>query len=188
MRLYSTGRARFVGEPFEHAEAPWNQGLAFNRGGYYGFMDGEGGERLAPRHTEIKLWGEDRLWSRRYLEQGSELGLHRLDGSLIARWADALAKPLSTWQGERDTQAVAQVYGKTYRTEQGAYFPQQWVDRDGRTLMTSVRCPGADTESVLAAGPARLEPASGQVIEEGGDCEMPAQIRKVIAAQGAEQS
>lgn len=187
MRLYNTGRERFVGEPFEYAEAPWDQGLAFNRSGYYGFMDGDGEERLAPRHTEIKLWGEDRLWSRHDLDQGSELGLYRLDGSLIARWSDALATPVSTWQGERDTQAVAQVYGKTYRTEQGAYFPQQWVDRDGRTLMTSVQCPGADAKSVLANGPGRLEPASGQVLEEGGHCQMPAEIRSAIAAKGAAQ-
>ena len=187
MRLYDSQRQAFVGAPFEHAEAPFDQGLVFNRGGYYGFMDADGHERLAARHSEISLWGTDRLWSRRYVdhhgEQASELGLHRLDGSLIARWADALANPLQTWQGSNDTQAVAQVYGKTFHTEQGAYFPQQWVDRDGRTLMTALQCPGEDPEAVLADGPARLESAAAAVVEEGGSCHMPAAIRAAIAAQ-----
>ena len=120
------------------------------------------------------------------MEEGSELGLHRLDGSLIARWADAFANPLQTWQGAVDTQAVAQLNGKTYHTEQGAYFPQQWVDRDGRTLMTAVQCPGDDVESVLANGAARLETGDGKVLEEGGSCEIPEQIRAAIAAQRAE--
>jgi len=191
MRLYDSRRQAFVGEPFEHAEAPFDQGLVFNRDGYYGFMDVDGRERLAPRYTEIRLWGADRLWSRRYVERagelGGELGLHRLDGSLVARWADAVANPLQTWQGETDTQALAQVYGKTYHTEQGAYFPQQWVDRDGRTLMTAVQCPGADPKAVLANGPARLEPATGKALEEGGQCRMPAPIRAAIAAQAGER-
>lgn len=186
MRLYNTQRADFVGASFTHAEEPLAHGLVFNRDGYYGLMDAEGVERLEARHTEIKPWGDDRLWSRRYLDEGSELGLHRLDGSLIARWADALATPLHTWQGEQDTQAVAHVYGKTYRTEQGAYFPQQWVDRNGRTLMTAVQCPGDDVKSVLANGAARLESGDGKVLEEGGSCKMPAEIRAAIAAQQAE--
>ena len=186
MRLYNTQRAAFVGKPFTHAEEPLAHGLVFNRDGYYGLMDAEGVERLEARHTGITPWGDDRLWSQRYLDEGSELGLHRLDGSLIARWADAFANPLRTWQGAVDTQAVAQLNGKTYHTEQGAYFPQQWVDRDGRTLMTAVQCPGDDLESVLADGAARLETGDGKVLEEGGSCEIPEQIRAAIAAQPGE--
>lgn len=182
MRLYNAARADFVGGSFDHAEQPLAHGLVFNRDGYYGLMDAEGVERLEARHTAITPWGEDRLWSQRYLDEGSELGLHRLDGRLIARWADASANPLETWQGAVDIRAVAQLNGKTYHTGQGAYFPQQWVDRDGRTLMTAVQCPGDDLESVLADGAARLETGDGKVLEEGGRCEMPAEIRAAIAA------
>lgn len=188
LRLYNSERAAFVGAPFDHADAPWAEGLVFNRGGYYGFMDAQGEELLAPRHTEIKRWGDDRLWSRRYLAErdargllSTELGLHRLDGSLLARWADALATPLQTWQGEQDTQAVAQLNGKTYHTAQGAYFPQQWVDRDGRTLMIALQCPGEDATAVLATGAGRLETGDGKVLLANGECEMPEEIRAAIA-------
>lgn len=187
MRLYDGVRGAFVGEPFTHAKAPLAQGLVFNRDGWYGFMDVEGRERLAPQYVEITLWGEDRLWSRRYVGQGSVLGLHRLDGSLIGSWSDALAKPLQTWQGAQDTQAVAQVYGKTYRTAQGAYFPQQWVDRNGRVLMTALQCPGADVDAVLASGAARLEPAVGDALLHGGDCRMPEAIRAAIRMRPADR-
>ncbi|MES2821107.1 MAG: hypothetical protein V4812_19195 [Pseudomonadota bacterium] len=184
MRLYNLAQEAFVGEVFDHAQDLTSRGVIFNREGYYGLMDGQGRELLAPEYYEVLLWGDDRIWSRRYLADGVEGSVSRLHdgtGRVLGRWEDMSIELLPTWLGDADTRAVSHLVGKTFLTEQGAYFPQQWVDRDGVVLMTALTCPGEDLASVLADGPALLESQGQEPRRHGGRCEMPAPIRAAIA-------
>lgn len=184
MRLYNLARAGFVGEAFDHAEGLSAPGVIFNRGGYYGLMSAQGRELLAPEYYEVILWGADRIWSRRYLAdgiEGSVASLHDGSGRVLGSWQDASVELVPTWRGDTDTQAVTHLIGKTYQTEQGAYFPQQWVDRNGGLLLTALTCPGEDLDSVLADGPALLESRGQEPRHHGGQCLMPTAIRAAIA-------
>jgi hypothetical protein len=184
MRLYSLAQDGFVGEPFDHADGLSSHGVIFNRGGYYGLMDGRGRELLAAEYYEVTLWGDDRIWSRRYLGdgiEGSVTSLHDGTGRVLGTWQDASVELVPTLRGDTDTQAVTHLIGKTYLTEQGAYFPQQWLDRNGRVLMTALTCPGKDLASVLADGPGLLESQGQEPRHHGGQCVMPQAIRKAIA-------
>ncbi|HLD65938.1 MAG TPA: hypothetical protein VJA19_07835, partial [Pseudomonas sp.] len=183
MRLYNLAQAGFVGAPFEHAEGISARGVIFNRAGYHGLMDGQGRELLAPKYYEVILWGADRIWSRRYLAdgiEGSVASLHDATGRVLGSWQDAGVELVPTWRGDTDTQAVTHLIGNTYQTEQGAYFPQQWVDRNGGVLLTALTCPGEDLGSVLASGSGLLE-SQGEPRHHGGQCVMPAAIRAAIA-------
>jgi hypothetical protein len=183
LRLYHVKRQRFVGETINHAEALLPGGVVFLRDGYYGFMDADGNERLPPRYSAISPWGDDRLWSSRYLDDdipGSRLAaLHRTDGSVIASWRDATVSDSPMLRNLPDQGPVTELVGRTYETPQGSYFGQQWVDRDGHTLFLSMHCQRASRET----GGAVIEPLGGVPRRHGVHCEVPDEVRTAMAPQ-----
>lgn len=182
LRAYNVAASRFVGEGFEYTQSVSPQGVIFLRNGYYGLMDNQGREVLAPVHYEIIFWGQDRIWSRAPVAEGDVLSLHDTSGKIIGSWKDTTVNLLKTWRGNIDTQAVAQLNGSTTRIGEGDYFPQQWVNRDGTVLMTTLECP-EDASTPSPVRPALLESKGQPPRYHGGHCEMPASIRAAIAMQ-----
>mgnify|MGYP003575544281 CR=1 FL=1 len=182
LRLYEVKRGRFVSEAFAYAEALLPGGLVFMRDGYYGFMDGEGNERLAPRYNGLEPWGEDRLWSSRYVDEDTlnrqQVTLHRMDGSVVASWLDATVRLEPMLADRPDAGPVTQLIATTFETAQGNYVGQQWVDREGRTLFVAMQCFGTSKETEGAV----MEPSNGTPLRTGADCTIPARIRKAMAA------
>ncbi|KAF1718908.1 hypothetical protein SAMN06296416_10628 [Pseudoxanthomonas wuyuanensis] len=188
MRLFNTGTGGFVGAAFDHAEPPSEGWLVFNRAGYYGLMDADGNEALAPRYYQVKPWGADRWWSRGQLGEHEYLRLHGADGAVLFARRDGSLLDLPR-ERELDGVAspVASIVGKSYRTAQGSYFVQQWIDRQGQTVLMAAQCPGADPDSVLANG-AGLLMGKGwpQPLYHGGECELPESVRAELDARPAE--
>jgi len=181
LRLYHVQRGTFVGDAFVYAEALLAGGVVFMRDGYYGFMDADGNERLPPRYSMIRSWGGDRLWSSRYVDEDTLLrslvSLHRMDGSVVAHWQDATVGESPMLRGMADEGPVTVLLGGTFETARGHYSGQQWVDRDGRTLLLGMECRGSAEE----ADGAVLEPASGPSLTHGAGCTIPEQVRAAMA-------
>lgn len=183
MRLFNVAHQRFVGSAVTDMEALLTVGAVFFRDGYYGFMDSDGNERLSPQYNTVLPWGADRLWTSRHVEAGGEsrtqVTLHRLDGSVVARWMDAT---LSTSPMLRDLPGqgpVAELLGSTVETAQGSYFGQQWVDREGRTLFLAVHCQGASRDAEGGV----IEPLQGKPRYHGAPCAIPDVVRASMARQ-----
>jgi len=179
LRLYNVKAKRFVGAVMQSVDL-LRSGAAFLHDGYYGFVDAEGNERLPPRYSAITSWGEDRLWTSRYLEgdasNRTEVSLHRLDGSVIKRWSDATRGDIPLIHGLQDQGPVTELIGPTINTAQGTYLGQQWVDREGRTLFLAMHC---RRESPQAQG-AVIEPLMGPVRRHGMRCDIPDAVRAAM--------
>lgn len=181
MRLFNVAHQRFVGGAFNDMEALLTVGAVFFRDGYYGFMDSDGNEQLPPQYNTVLPWGTDRLWTKRYVEAGgenrTEVTLHRLDGSVVARWMDATPGTSPMLRDLPDQGPVAELLGDTVETAKGSYFGQQWVDRDGRTLFLAVHCQGASRDAEGGV----IEPLQGKPLYHGAPCAVPDVVRARMA-------
>mgnify|MGYP003575116965 CR=1 FL=1 len=181
MRLFNVAHQRFVGSAFTDMEALLTVGAVFFRDGYYGFMDSDGNERLSPQYNTVLPWGTDRLWTSRYVEAGGEnrtqVTLHRLDGSVVARWMDATPGTSPMLRDLPGQGPVAELLGRTVETTQGSYFGQQWVDREGRTLFLAVDCQGTSGEARGGV----IEPLQGKPRYHGAPCAIPDVVRASMA-------
>jgi hypothetical protein len=180
-RLYHVKRQRFVGDTIRYAEALLPGGVVFLRDGYYGFMDAEGIERLPPRYTAITPWGEDRLWTSRYLANdapGRMTTLRRMDGSVIASWLNASMNDSPVLRSLPNQGSLTELIGPTFERADGEYFGQQWVDRNGRTLFLSMQCKLGTSEAKGGV----IEPLTGPARRHGTHCTIPDDVRAAMAA------
>jgi hypothetical protein len=181
LRLYHVNRQRFVGETINYAEALLPGGVVFLRDGYYGFIDAEGIERLPPRYTAITPWGEDRLWTSRYLDDnapGRITTLHRMDGSVIASWLNASMNDSHALRSLPNQGSLTELIGPTFERADGEYLGQQWVDRNGRTLFLALLCQRGSRETEGSV----IEPLTGPARRQGTHCPIPDDIRAAMAA------
>lgn len=179
-RLYHVKRERFVGEAIESAHALLPGGVVFLRDGYYGFIDAHGIERLPPRYTAITPWGEDRLWTSRYLADdapGRITTLHRTDGSAIASWLNASMNDSPMLRSLPNQGSLTGLIGPTFERPDGEYLGQQWVDRNGRTVFLSLDCQRGSQETDGSV----IEPLTGPARRQGADCTIPDDIRAAMA-------
>lgn len=180
-RLYHVKRERFVGEAIGYAEALLPSGVVFLRDGYYGFIDADGIERLPARYTAITPWGEDRLWTSRYLANdapGRITTLHRMDGSAIASWLNASMNDSPMLRNLPNQGSLTELIGPTFERPDGEYLGQQWVDRNGRTLFLSLHCQRGSRETEGSV----IEPLTGPARRQGTDCPIPDDIRAAMSA------
>ncbi|MFG3450246.1 hypothetical protein ACGFZ3_16885 [Stenotrophomonas sp. NPDC047960] len=180
-RLYHVKRERFVGEAIGYAEALLPSGVVLLRDGYYGFIDADGIERLPARYTAITPWGEDRLWTSRYLANdapGRITTLHRMDGSAIASWLNASMNDSPMLRNLPNQGSLTELIGPTFERPDGEYLGQQWVDRNGRTLFLSLHCQRGSRETEGSV----IEPLTGPARRQGTDCPIPDDIRAAMSA------
>lgn len=180
-RLYHVKRERFVGKTIRYAEALLPSGVVFLRDGYYGFIDADGIERLPARYTAITPWGEDRLWTSRYLANdapGRITTLHRMDGSVIASWLNASMNDSPMLRNLPNQGSLTELIGPTFERPDGEYLGQQWVDRNGRTLFLSLHCQRGSRETEGSV----IEPLTGPARRQGTDCPIPDDIRAAMSA------
>lgn len=180
-RLYHVKRERFVGDTIDHAQALLPGGVVFLRDGYYGFIDAEGIERLPPRYTAITPWGEDRLWTSRYLDNdapGRIATLHRMDGSVIASWLNVSMNDSPVLRSLPNQESLTELIGPTFKRADGEYLGQQWVDRNGRTVFLALHCQRGSRETEGSV----IEPLTGPARRQGTDCTIPDDIRAAMAA------
>lgn len=181
LRLYQVKRGAFVGGTFSHSETLLPEGVVFFRDGYRGFMDGEGNERLPPRYNAILSWGGDRLWTSHYADADTldrpVVSLHRMDGTIIGSWLDVIVSDSPILRDLPDQGPVTQLVGRTFKTANGNYFGQQWIDRDGRTLFLAMHCFGTSRETQGAV----IEPLQGMPRRTGAHCVIPDDIRGAMA-------
>lgn len=178
-RMYHVKQGRFVGGTIESAHALLPGGVVFLRDGYYGFMDADGVERLPPRYTAITPWGEDRLWTSRYLANdapGRITTLHRMDGSVVASWLNASMNDSPILRSLPNQGSLTELIGPTFERADGEYLGQQWVDRNGRTLFLSLHCQRGSRE--IDGGV--IEPLTGSARRQGTDCTIPDDIRAAM--------
>ncbi|WP_454831205.1 hypothetical protein [Pseudoxanthomonas wuyuanensis] len=185
MRLFNTKEGSFVGAAFDHAEPPGEGWLVFNRAGYYGLMDADGNEVLAPQYYQVEPWGADRWWSRGQIGEHEYLRLHSADGKVLFARRDGSLLDLPR---ERELDGipspVASIVGNHHRTDTGSYFVQQWIDRQGRTVLLAAQCPGDDPDSVLANGAGMLIGKDWpQPLYHGGECELPQSVLAELEAK-----
>lgn len=184
-RLYHVKRERFVGETIRYAEALLPSGVVFLSDGYYGFIDADGIERLPARYTAITPWGEDRLWTSRYLADdapGRITTLHRMDGSPIASWLNASMNDSPILRSLPNQGSLTELIGPTFERDDGEYLGQQWVDRNGRTVFLSLDCQRGSQETNGSV----IEPLTGPARRQGTDCKITDDIRAAIAATPAD--
>lgn len=176
-RLYNVKQSRFVGDAFADVQTLQAVGVVFLRDGYYGFMDSHGKERLSPQYSAVIPWGNDRLWSSRYVETGDgsrqQVSLHRIDGTVVGQWWDLTVSTSPESRNLAVNGPVAELSGSTLTTAQGRFFGQQWVDREGTTLFLAVHCQGASIDSQGGV----IEPLAGPVRLHGTPCTVPDAIR-----------
>ncbi len=178
-RMYHVKQGRFVGGTIESAHALLPGGVVFLREGYYGFMDADGVERLPARYTAITPWGEDRLWTSRYLDNdapGRITTLHRMDGSVVASWLNASMNDSPILRSLPNQGSLTELIGPTFERADGEYLGQQWVDRNGRTLFLSLHCQRGSRETEGSV----IEPLTGQARRQGTDCTIPDDIRAAM--------
>lgn len=178
-RMYHVKQGRFVGETIGSAHALLPGGVVFLREGYYGFMDADGVERLPARYTAITPWGEDRLWTSRYLGNdapGRITTLHRMDGSVVASWLNASMNDSPILRSLPNQGSLTELIGPTFERADGEYLGQQWVDRNGRTLFLSLHCQRGSRE--IDGGV--IEPLTGSARRQGTDCTIPDDIRAAM--------
>ncbi|PAK91262.1 hypothetical protein B8X02_13655 [Stenotrophomonas rhizophila] len=178
-RMYHVKQGRFVGGTIESAHALLPGGVVFLRDGYYGFMDADGVERLPARYTAITPWGEDRLWTSRYLDNeapGRITTLHRMDGSVVASWLNASMNDSPILRSLPNQGSLTELIGPTFERADGEYLGQQWVDRNGRTLFLSLHCQRGSRE--IDGGV--IEPLTGSARRQGTDCTIPDDIRAAM--------
>ncbi|WP_447785381.1 hypothetical protein [Stenotrophomonas bentonitica] len=184
-RMYHVKQGRFVGGTIESAHALLPGGVVFLRDGYYGFMDADGVERLPARYTAITPWGEDRLWTSRYLDNdapGRITTLHRMDGSVVASWLNASMNDSPILRSLPNQGSLTELIGPTFERPDGEYLGQQWVDRNGRTLFLSLHCQRGSRETEGSV----IEPLTGQARRQGTDCPITDEIRAEMAATPAD--
>lgn len=180
-RMYHVKQGRFVGGTIESAHALLPGGVVFLRDGYYGFMDADGVERLPARYTAITPWGDDRLWTSRYLDNdgpGRITTLHRMDGSVVASWLNASMNDSPILRSLPNQGSLTELIGPTFERPDGEYLGQQWVDRNGRALFLSLHCQRGSRENEGSA----IEPLTGPARRQGTDCEIPDDIRAAMTA------
>ncbi len=180
-RLYHVKRERFVGETIRYAEALLPSGVVFLSDGYYGFIDADGIERLPARYTAITPWGEDRLWTSRYLADdapGRITTLHRMDGSPIASWLNASMNDSPILRSLPNQGSLTELIGPTFERDDGEYLGQQWVDRNGRTLFLSLDCQRGSQETDGSV----IEPLTGPTRRQGTNCPITDDIRAAMSA------
>lgn len=178
-RMYHVKQGRFVGGTIKSAHALLPGGVVFLRDGYYGFMDADGVERLPARYTAITAWGEDRLWTSRYLDNdapGRITTLHRMDGSVVASWLNASMNDSPILRSLPNQGSLTELIGPTFERPDGEYLGQQWVDRNGRTLFLSLHCQRGSRE--IDGGV--IEPLTGSARRQGTDCTIPDDIRAAM--------
>lgn len=178
-RMYHVKQGRFVGSTIESAHALLPSGVVFLRDGYYGFMDADGVERLPARYTAITPWGEDRLWTSRYLDNdapGRITTLHRMDGSVVASWLNASMNDSPILRSLPNQGSLTELIGPSFERADGEYLGQQWVDRNGRTLFLSLHCQRGSRE--IDGGV--IEPLTGPARRQGTDCTIPDDIRAAM--------
>ncbi|WP_426803911.1 hypothetical protein [Stenotrophomonas sp. SrG] len=178
-RMYHVKQGRFVGSTIGSAHALLPGGVVFLRDGYYGFIDADGIERLPPRYTAITPWGEDRLWTSRYLDNdapGRITTLHRMDGSVVASWLNASMNDSPILRSLPNQGSLTELIGPTFERPDGEYLGQQWVDRNGRTLFLSLHCQRGSRE--IDGGV--IEPLTGPARRQGTDCTIPDDIRAAM--------
>jgi hypothetical protein len=192
-RLFNVALDRFVGTPFDHAQAPTKGWLEINSNGYYGLMDSKGVEVLPPTHYELMLWGKDRIWSRQLEANGEILRLPDASGKVLFERKGALVIPVSDGDSQNEGapvhsisewdnsgNMVASVF-KTFSTQTGSYFVQEWVRRDGAVALTSVQRPAGDPKAVLTEGVSMLiGRASSQPLYENENCNLPDSICEAL--------
>ncbi|MEG2805188.1 hypothetical protein [Stenotrophomonas sp.] len=152
--VYNLALGRVVGRSIEDAAQVDERAVVFRRDGQLGLMLADGREPLAADYLEILPWGEDRTWTRRALDEGGEeLALLDADYHVLLRRHLAFSGVTleTTWQGAQPGHAVARLNLGTMPLPDGPYFVQQWVDRNGRVLVSDVSCPAAGAD-VLASG------------------------------------
>ncbi|MDF2816393.1 MAG: hypothetical protein K0S73_333 [Stenotrophomonas rhizophila] len=184
-RLYHIKQGRFVGHTIESAHALLPGGVVFLRDGYYGFIDAQGIERLPARYTAITSWGEDRLWTSRYLDNdapGRIATLHRMDGSVVASWLNASMNDSPILRSLPNQGSLTELIGPTFERADGEYLGHQWVDRNGRTLFLSLHCQRGSRETEGSV----IEPLTGQARRQGTDCPITDEIRAEMAATPAD--
>jgi len=184
-RMYHVKQGRFVGDTIESAHALLPGGVVFLRDGYYGFIDADGVERLPARYTAITPWGEDRLWTSRYLDNdapGRIATLHRMDGSVVASWLNASMNDSPILRSLPNQGSLTELIGPTFERPDGEYLGQQWVDRNGRTLFLSLHCQRGSRETEGSV----IEPLTGQARRQGTDCPITDEIRAEMAATPAD--
>lgn len=184
-RMYHVKQGRFVGGTIESAHALLPGGVVFLRDGYYGFMDADGVERLPARYTAITPWGEDRLWTSRYLDNdapGRITTLHRMDGSVVASWLNASMNDSPILRSLPNQGSLTELIGPTFERPDGEYLGQQWVDRNGRTVFLSLDCQRGSQETDGSV----IEPLAGPARRQGTDCKIPNDIRAEMAAHPAD--
>ncbi|HDS0923397.1 TPA: WG repeat-containing protein [Stenotrophomonas maltophilia] len=180
-RMYHVKHGRFVGETIGSAHALLPGGVVFLRDGYYGFIDADGVERLPPRYTAITPWGEDRLWTSRYLADdapGRITTLHRMDGSPIASWLNASMNDSPILRSLPNQGSLTELIGPTFERDDGEYLGQQWVDRNGRTVFLSLDCQRGSQETDGSV----IEPLTGPARRQGTDCPITDDIRAAMSA------
>ncbi|WP_457319280.1 hypothetical protein [Stenotrophomonas sp. P5_B8] len=153
-RLYNLQSGKVVGRAFSGVEHLDARRLVFRRDGQQGLMLADGSEPLAQTFLEVLPWGEDRTWTRRYLEDGGEeLTLLDADYHVLMRRRLLFTGVTleTTWRGAVQGQAVARVNLGTMQLVDGPYFVQQWLDRNGQVLVSDISCP-APGDEVLAGG------------------------------------
>lgn len=187
-RLYNRALGKVVGRSFSGVEQMDARGVVFRRDGLLGLMLADGSEPVPATSMEILRWGPDRTWTRRSLDEGGEeLTLLDADHRVLLRRRLLFSGVAleTTWQGDQPGHALSRLNLGTMRIDGRRYFVQQWLDREGRVLLSDVSCapPGEDRGVSSGAGvligrdwrldttpasPCRL-PAALMEIVRGGD-------------------
>lgn len=181
--LYNLDLGRVVGRGFSGVTHMDGRRVVFRRNGQLGLMLADGSEPVLPVHMEILPWGEDRTWTRRYLDGGGE-ELTLLDAQhrvvLRRRLLFTGVELESTWQGDAQGHALTRLNLGTMRIDGRRYFAQQWLDRDGKAVLSEVSCappgdaPVSQGKGALLGPDWRLDSTPGQA------CQLPQALIEVL--------
>lgn len=181
--LYNLDLGRVVGRGFSGVTHMDGRRVVFRRDGQLGLMLADGREPVLPVHMEVLPWGEDRTWTRRYLEGGGE-ELTLLDAQhhvvLRRRLLFTGVELETTWQGDAQGHALTRLNLGTMRIDGRRYFVQQWLDRDGKVVLSDVSCalpgdaPVSQGRGVLLGRDWRLDSTPAQA------CQLPKTLLEVL--------
>lgn len=185
--LYNTERSRLVARNVGHPAQLFAHLLVYlDAAGRHGVLRADGEPLLDAVYAQVQVIDNERFWTRQPAADGSEsLVLHDLDGRGLVRrrLAGGRLSAVAPREGGASVPGMVELTVGTLAVGSRLYFVRQWLDRDGRALVTAVQCP-APGDTLMAQGPAVLHGHDWTVQgDPAAPCIVPAALQPLLAGK-----
>lgn len=184
--LYNSDRGQMVAEAFGHPDVLTSQLMVFLTDAGRGLMNADGRVLLPARYAQLGVFSPTRVWSRLdHAGNAVEFTLHDLDtGVHVQRHSSfAAAAAIPERDGGQFLPGHVALNLGTVTVQGGLYFVQQWLDPQGRTVLSAVRCPEPG-DSLMAQGSAVLIGPDWRLHSDPGKpCTLPQPLVQLLAGE-----